>query len=215
MKSIQKRFRGTLERLPGGLGWTIVRLPFDAAKAWPERNRMRVKGTINGVPIRTSLLGLREGGQMLLVNKQMQKQAHVYLGDTAGIALEPDLEERIAAVPPELARLLKEDRSLRKFYESLNPSSRSDIAKHILEPKSPESRTRRAEQLAERMMLAREGEKELPPILHVAFRRAPQALAGWKAMTPVQRRSHLMGIFYYQSPEAREKRAGRAVEVSE
>jgi hypothetical protein len=31
-------------------------------------------------------------------------------------------------------------------------------------------------------------------------------------MTPVQRRSHLLGIFYYQSPEAREKRAAKAVE---
>jgi hypothetical protein len=31
-------------------------------------------------------------------------------------------------------------------------------------------------------------------------------------MTPVQRRGHLLGIFYYQSPEAREKRARKAVE---
>jgi uncharacterized protein YdeI (YjbR/CyaY-like superfamily) len=208
----QKRFKATLERLPGGLGWTIVRLPFDATKAWPNRNRMRVKGAINGTPIRTSLLGLGEGGQMLLVNKQMQKQAHVYLGNTAEIVLEPDLEERIPAIPPELAKLLKQERGLKKFYESLNPSSRSDIAKRISQPKSSEARTRRAEQLAERMMLAMEGEKELPPILQVAFRRNPKAAEGWKAMTPNERRSHLLGIFYYQSPEAREKRAAKAVE---
>jgi hypothetical protein len=31
-------------------------------------------------------------------------------------------------------------------------------------------------------------------------------------MTEVQRRGHLLGIFYYQSPEAREKRAGKAIE---
>jgi len=212
MTSTQKRFKATLERLPGGLGWTIVRLPFDAAKAWPKRNRMRVKGTINGAAVRTSLLGLGEGGQMLLINKQTQKQAHVYLGGTADIVLEPDLEERIPTVPPELAKLLKQERSLKKFYESLNPSARSDIAKHISHPKSPESRTRRAEQLAERMMLAMEGEKELPPILQIAFRRTPKAAEGWKAMTPLQRRSHLLGIFYYQTPEAREKRAAKAIE---
>jgi len=31
-------------------------------------------------------------------------------------------------------------------------------------------------------------------------------------MTPLQRRSHLLGIFYYQTPEAREKRAAKAIE---
>ena len=207
-----KRFSGILERLPGSLGWTIVRLPFDATKAWPKRNRMRVKGSINGFAFRTSLLGLKEGGQMLLVNKQMQRQAHVTLGGSAQIVLEPDLEERAAPLPSELAKFLKEDRALKKFYESLNPSARNDIARNVSEPKSAESRKRRAEQLAERMMLAMEGERELPPILQLAFRRFPLAKAGWEAMTPVQRRSHLLGIFYYQSPEAREKRAGKAVE---
>jgi len=31
-------------------------------------------------------------------------------------------------------------------------------------------------------------------------------------MTPIQRRGHLMGIFYYQSPESRQKRAQKAIE---
>jgi uncharacterized protein YdeI (YjbR/CyaY-like superfamily) len=79
-------------------------------------------------------------------------------------------------------------------------------------PKKPEARERRAEQLAERIMLAMEGEHTLPPILQLAFRRAPLAQRGWEIMTPIQRRGHLLGIFYYQSPEARERRAQKAVE---
>jgi hypothetical protein len=31
-------------------------------------------------------------------------------------------------------------------------------------------------------------------------------------MTPTQRRGHLLGIFYYQTVEARERRAAQAVE---
>ena len=31
-------------------------------------------------------------------------------------------------------------------------------------------------------------------------------------MTAMQRRNHLLGIFYYESVEARERRAGKAVE---
>jgi uncharacterized protein YdeI (YjbR/CyaY-like superfamily) len=57
-----------------------------------------------------------------------------------------------------------------------------------------------------------EGEKELPPVLEVAFLRSPAARRGWEAMTKTQRRSQLMAVFYYQSPEAREKRVKKLVE---
>ena len=209
---VQKKFRGVLEPDHTELKWVVVKVPFDVDKAWPKRNRLRVKGTINGFEFRTSLFGAALGGHVLLVNKEMQKMAGVAVGGVAEIVLEPDLEEREAAVPGELERLLKKDRALKKWYEQFSYSARKDIEKHITEPKSAESRVRRAEQLVERMMLAMEGERELPPILQVAFRERPEAKAGWEAMTEVQRRGHLLGIFGYQSPESREKRAGKAVE---
>lgn len=186
-------------------------MPFDPAKAWPERNRLRVKGTINGFPFRTSLFGAAKGGHVLLVNKQMQKGAGVRVGGIADVVLEPDFEERVAATPPELEKLLKRDRALKKWFEGLSYSMRKYMEDAVRAPKSQEARLRRAEQEIERMMLAMEGERELPPILQVAFSRQPRALEGWKAMTPVQRRGHLLGIFYYQSPEARQKRADKAV----
>ena len=32
-----KSFKAVLEPLRNGLGWVIARIPFDVAKAWPER----------------------------------------------------------------------------------------------------------------------------------------------------------------------------------
>lgn len=209
---VSKKFRGLLEPDHTELKWVVVKVPFDVAKAWPVRNRLRVKGTINGFEFRTSLFGAAQGGHVLLVNKEMQKMAGVAVGGVAEIVLEPDMEEREAGVPAELAKLLARDRLLKRWYGELSYSARRDIEKMLTEPKSPDARVRRAEQLAERMMLAMEGERELPPILQVAFRRQPEARVGWEAMTPVQRRGHLLGIFGYQSPEAREKRAGKAME---
>jgi uncharacterized protein YdeI (YjbR/CyaY-like superfamily) len=66
--------------------------------------------------------------------------------------------------------------------------------------------------MAERLLQALEGETETPPVLQAAFLRQPQAREGWQAMTPAQRRGHLLGIFYYQTVEARERRAAQAVE---
>jgi uncharacterized protein YdeI (YjbR/CyaY-like superfamily) len=110
-----------------------------------------------------------------------------------------------------LEKLLKRDRELKKWFEGMSYSMRKYMEDAVRAPKSAEARVRRAEQEVERMMLAMESERELPPILQVAFRRNPGAAEGWKAMTPIQRRGHLLGIFYYQSPEARQKRADKAV----
>jgi len=207
----QKKFRGVLQPDNTALKWVIVKVPFDPAKVWPKRNRLRVKGTINGFPFRTSLFNSAKSGHILLVNKQMQKGGKVGIGGLAEIVLEPDLEERPASVPPELEKFLKEDRALKKWFGELSPSIRKYIGAAVDASKSREARMNRAEQMAERMLLAMEGEREMPPILQVAFRRQPRALVGWQAMTPVQRRGHLLGIFYYQSPESRQKRADKAV----
>jgi uncharacterized protein YdeI (YjbR/CyaY-like superfamily) len=207
-----QRFRAILEPDGTNLRWTIARVPFDPAQVWTERHRLRVRGTINGFPLRTSLFGSKEKGYLLLVNKTMQKGAGAQMGEMVEVTLEPDLEERPTAVPPEFAGLLKHDRALTRFFAQLNPAARRDVCHHIAEPKSVEARRRRAAQTAERMLLALEGETILPPILQLAFRKAPRAQQGWQAMTAAQRRGHLLGIFYYQSPEARERRAQKAVE---
>ena len=209
--STQKKFRGVLEPDNTPLNWIIIKVPFDPAKAWSVRNRMRVRGTINGFPFRTSLFGSAKDGHVLLVNKQMQKGAGATLGSTAQIVLEPDLEERTAAIPAELDQILNRDRALKKWFSHLSYSARKDIENTVNAGKSPDSRRRQAEQVAERLLLAMEGEREMPPVLQLAFRRQPRALAGWNAMTPIQRRSHLLGIFYYKTPESRQKRADKAV----
>jgi hypothetical protein len=89
---------------------------------------------------------------------------------------------------------------------------RREIGKWVNEAKGAEVRQSRAERIAERMLLAMEGEQEPPPILRQIFQREPRALAGWNLLTPTQRRNHLLGIFYYEKVEARERRARKAVE---
>jgi hypothetical protein len=35
---------------------------------------------------------------------------------------------------------------------------------------------------------------------------------GWQSMSPSRRRTHLFGIFYYQSPDARARRMAKTME---
>ena len=234
-----KKFKAMLEPLDDGLGWVVMWLPFDVAKAWPKMVRLRVVVEVGGEVFRTSIFSARHavvpehrkperlkgkaaparvlenvrlGRHFLLVNKKMQAAAGVGVGGIVEFKMDADLAEREAILPPELVKILKQDKALKKWYEGLSYAIRKDVGRWIEEVKSGEARVRRAEQIAERLMLTMEGELVLPPVLELAFKRKPAARVGWEKMTVAQRRGNLMAIFYYQSPEAREKRVGKVVE---
>jgi uncharacterized protein YdeI (YjbR/CyaY-like superfamily) len=211
-KPVAKTFQARLERIDSPLKWVMIRIPFDAAKIWGKRGQLKVRGEINGFAFRTSLFPRRGGGHMMLVNKRMQRGAKAGPGMAAQFRLEPDTEERIVTMSVELKRALAEDRSLRQWFDKLNYSMRKYINEWIAEVKSTEARTRRAEQIAERLLATMEAERELPPILQIAFAQNSRAREGWERMSLLRRRGHLLGIFYYRNPEARGRRVEKTVQ---
>jgi hypothetical protein len=56
-----------------------------------------------------------------------------------------------------------------------------------------------------------EAERELPPMIRRALAEDPAARERWYGMTEIQRRNHLMGIFYYKTPAAIERRMRKAL----
>ena len=211
--SAAKRFRAVLEPASNGLGWVIVRLPVEIDIAWKKMVRLRVKVEISGEVFRTSLFGdAVRGGYFVLVNKKMQKAAGAKVGAMVDFTIEPDLEEREAVVTPEFERLLKREKRLARWFGEQSESMQREVGKWLGAVEAPEARQRRAEQMAERMLLAMEGEKVLPPVVEAGFNRVPTARTGWELLTLTQRRNSLLAIYYYQSPEAREKRVKRLVE---
>jgi hypothetical protein len=209
---VRKSFTATLERLRSNLGWVIIRIPFSVQKIWGTRGMFRVKGEINGFAFRTSLFPTRKGEHFLLVNKKMQAGAHATEGTTAQFFLEPDTAERVIPIPIELKHILAEDRAFSRWFATLNYSIRKWLSDWITQPKNSASRVRRAEQVAEQLLSAMEAERELPPVLKLAFTRDPRALEGWNLMSPLQRRGQLIAIFYYRSPDARSRRIDKVVE---
>jgi len=212
---VARHFRARLERMSSTLNWTIIRLPFDASRVFGGRGQINVKGEINGFSFRTCLFPAKGGGHILLVNKKMQKAARVRAGVTAEFRLESDKEKRVATTPASLERILGEDRSLKRWYNTLNQSTRNDIAKWIGAPKSEQARERRTEQIAERLLSVMDAEAKLPPILQVAFSRSAKARDGWERMSAAKRRAHLFAIFYYRTPEGQGRRIERMMEEAE
>ena len=195
-----KTFTALLEPDGTNLRWVIARLPFDLKKTWPVRNGQRVRGEMEGFAFRNSLFPDPRGeGHCLLVTKKMLKGARARVGDKVHFTLEPDMEERPIVIPLELAAALKGERVLRKWFDAMSPSMRRYIGAYVDEAKGAETRMKRADKMAERLMQAMEGEQEPPPVLKAAFMRQPRAREGWFKLTPIQRRNHLLGIFYYET----------------
>ena len=194
------------------LNWTIVWIPFDVAKFWGSRGHIRIRGEINGFEFRTALLPTRSGRHFMIVNKEMQKGAEVRTGMKVRFRMEADNEKRVAPAVPEMEKVFRSSKALRKFYESLSPSTQVDIAEFIAAAKQPETRVRRAERMAERLMETLEAEHELPPMIRQVFAREPGAYEAWNQMTASHRRRHLLTIFYYQDPRARQRRIELTVE---
>ncbi len=213
-KLVAKSFKATLERMASNLGWVIIRIPFDVPKIWGTRGMLRVQGEINGFAFRTSLFPTGKGYHYLLVNKRMQTGANAALGDTALFHLEPDTAKRVVTVPAELQRILNEDRSFRRWFDHFNYSTRKWICDQVANVKNPAARVRRAEQVAEQLLSTMEAELDLPPVLKLAFARDPRAYKGWQSMSPLQRRGYLLAIFYYRSPEARDRRIAKMLEAA-
>ena len=212
-KSTAKTFDAVLERTSDRLRWVIARVPIDVHKVWGKRGQLRIQGEINGFNFNSTLFPTRKGEHFLIVNKKMQAGGKAAPGQTAKFRLQPDTTPRITIPPPaELLRELGQSKRLLKFFESLNPSRRREIAKWVAECKTPDARQRRSRQIAERLMETMEAERELPPIMQLAFRQNPRAAEQWQRMSPSHRRAHLFGIFHYRTPEARARQVAKAIE---
>ena len=210
---LTKTFRVRLEATGTSLHWVIVRVPVDLRKTWPMWKSRRVFGEINGFQFKTALLPGRQGeGFTLLVNKKMQAGAGARAGEVAEIRLTPDLGEVVIDIPVEFAKILKSDRALKKWFDGMSPSMRKGFTSFIADAKTKQTRQKRAEAMAESLMLAMEGKIEPPPILRVAFQRQPEARRGWELMTPTQRKNHLLGIFFLHTVDGRKRRAAKAIE---
>ena len=84
-------FTATLQRNPGPGGWDCV--------VWPEspaffgtHGLVKVEGTMDGVPFRSSFMALGDGRHMLPVTREIQRK----LGKGPGDAITVELRSRLA-----------------------------------------------------------------------------------------------------------------------
>jgi hypothetical protein len=92
-------------RGPGG-SWAHLPIPFNVEKTFGAKGRVAVRGTINGVAYRSSIMPRGDGTHYMAVNQTIRAAAGAGIGDTVKVVMEPDTATRTVTVPPYLKTAL-------------------------------------------------------------------------------------------------------------
>jgi Domain of unknown function (DUF1905)/Bacteriocin-protection, YdeI or OmpD-Associated len=124
--------------------WAHLPVPFSVEKVFGAKGRVAVRGTINGVPWRSSIMPRGDGTHYMAVNQTIRAAAGAGIGDTVNVVMEPDTAVRTVAVPSYLNKALKGARQ-DKVFNALSYSHRKELVDWIEQAKMPETRERRVE----------------------------------------------------------------------
>ncbi len=129
---------------PEGVGtWTFAPIPLDLVKQTGVKARLRVKGTIDAVPFKGTLLPSGSGRHFVVVKKEVRDKIGKSAGDVVKVEFDLDASAVKVSIPRDFTSALTSIPGAKAEFKALAPSHRKAYVTWIESAKAQETRDRR------------------------------------------------------------------------